>query len=440
MEEKAGSKYQRRLEELAEDASVNLSPEVIRFPSQSSPPTYMEEKDLQVAEDYIVDRRASDPQYKAPSGFSKFTKSKAKQAAIDDKEINRALIAAVEESAALSMVEALLVMGGSVDVSRKASKSIWKKMTRKDQSDRPSEILQNAIAVGELSMVQLLASRATQVTLNEALLVALKQGSVDKTKAVLECGADASIYHNETVSLIEQDREPIARILFLGPNPPHPQTHDAGPVMAVRRGSLSLSSFLLGCGARAGCDGGNCLEIAIFEHRLDLLIALVGAPSPPDPAQLDAAVATTYGELREDLEKIRWIEVCLVGGANGHMTCDTLVAAIGQGEECLVSLFLQYRISIDHNNGSSLITAIKGDHTQIFKSILAAKPSNLTLALALIAAAASTNKGLEYCGLLMDCGAPVSFENGACMSEAVEARSHDTLKLLLSKSPPKPSR
>jgi hypothetical protein len=136
------------LKELAKKFGVALHPGLPVIEAKDHPPSYLRADSKQSAEKLLETRRTSDPEYKAPSGLSKLTKSKAKIAEFSYKEINRALTAAVNENSPLDLIEALLEMGGDVDVSRRASTNTWKKLTSKDQGDQKSEVLQTAARQG----------------------------------------------------------------------------------------------------------------------------------------------------------------------------------------------------------------------------------------------------------------------------------------------------
>lgn len=88
------------------------------------------------------DRRTSNRNTELQDGLAKLTKSKAEVAELSYKELNRALHAVVASNGPLDLVEALIAMAADVDVARRASSDMWKKLTGKDQPDQETEVVQ----------------------------------------------------------------------------------------------------------------------------------------------------------------------------------------------------------------------------------------------------------------------------------------------------------
>jgi hypothetical protein len=76
-----------RLLQIADEFGVSFTPTRPRLTPQNGSPTYMTNADTQDALKLLAERRQSDPEYKAPSGISKLTKSKAKIEEFSSKEI-----------------------------------------------------------------------------------------------------------------------------------------------------------------------------------------------------------------------------------------------------------------------------------------------------------------------------------------------------------------
>ena len=460
-----------RLLELA--AAGNIPTSISTPPLSASPCRgYVTENDRRRVDELLAERRASDPEYKAPKTVSKLFKKKAEIEAFSPKEVNRAFAATVAENGPLGLVEALLDRGGDVNFARKASKNVWKKITRENQQDSRSDVLPKATQSGELEMVRLLASRADEESLDGALPYAIERGKLDIIRVLLELGADPLELHDEFLAKVTEGAEEMVELLLQGPKRPCEQCRTLGLVKAVATGSLRNVSALLMRDADGDHATAEGLQRAVRDGRNDLAIAIVAAPKPPSPASLDVAVGVAYATPAHELEKkVELIEVCLCGGARGDNTAETLLKAVEERQLTLIDLLLSYNASVDHKGGAVIKHAVLERQTELLVNLLKKGPSQLSLSNAIQAAMTLSDLAAAYevtelllnagatgeavaqalitvvkssldieayklVQLLLDRGnADVDFDNGQAIQIVAAAGTRDVLELLLTKTP-----
>ena len=396
-----------RLHELANAFSVPLSISSTPF-SRPQPPSYVTDADRERAKALMAERRTTDPQYKAPKTVSKLFKKKKDLEVFSEKEANRALEAVVAEGGSPGLADALLECGADVNVARKASTNKLKLLTRSDQQDRRSDLLPRAVQGGNIEMVKLLASRADQISLDEALLPALEGGRPDITRILLEYGADPDEFHEEFLSKISEGRGDIIGLLMQGPKRPCLDCRAKGLVKAVEKGSLQNTTALMLNEADADYQQASAFRLAMKIGRSDLAVALANGRKPPSPSSLDMAVSTAYTSPDHDLaKKIALIEICLCGGAKGDCMAATLLKAVEQKQAELVDLLLAYDASVDYEGGSVIKHVILDGQNELMLKLLQKKPSPISLSNAVNAAMTLDDLSIMYDVVkeLLDAGA-----------------------------------
>jgi hypothetical protein len=424
-----------RLLAFAEEDGVSLTPTQPKITRKDRSPTYTTDEDIACATALLAERRLTDPDYKAPSGISKLTKSKAKIQEFSYKELNRALAATVKENGSLGLVEALLSKGASVDVSRRSSTNMWKMMTNKNQADEKSEVLHDATRGGSVELVELLASHAGQASLNEALVLAIYQNDLKKIKTLLEFGASIYEQHEIFLNAIENSDGDIVELLLLAPILPCTECRSKGLVKAAEKGSLRIASALIFSDANTNFEESRALHQAVRNGDRAITIAIAGCPNPPTPANLDRAAALAFLQRPDHEEQLGLIEVCLCAGARGSETEQVLCIATESCELDTVELLLKYNVSVDYDNGRALSTAVVNEADSIFAALLTAKANPITLGNALVAATSIRKLGLDFSRRLLDKEASVNYEKGKPIVEAINNTSFDVLELLLKNSP-----
>ena len=398
----------QRLVEIASEAGVPSTDSKPSFKSIVCP-TYVTKEDEERAYSLLTHRRETDPQYKAPKRMLGLGKPKVPP--FDYKEATRALVAVVEENGSLGLVEALMNMvmnlGGDVNVSRKATENFAKKIIRKDKEEVRSGLLAKAIHQGDTAMVQLLATKADQIGLDEALPIAILKEDLEKTKILLQEGANPEEFHDEFRTVVKKTKEDMVELLLSGSKLPCGKCRSECLVTAVETGSLRNVSVLLRQKADADFDNALALQKAIRVHRNDLAVAivLVGKPSS---TSLDAAVALVYADTTRDIEKkMALLEMCLCGGAQGDHVAETLSQATQQGQTLLIDLLLSYNASVDYSDGAAIRRAVETQQIPILVKLLGAHPSASTLSKGIQSAMNLTDllKVYEIMELLLNAGA-----------------------------------
>jgi hypothetical protein len=424
-----------RLQQIADELGVSLSRIRPPLKPQDRAPTYLTDEDTQNALTRLAERRESDPEYKAPRGLSKITKSKAKLEEFSNKEINRAFRATVEENGPLGLVEAFLALGASVDVARRASTNMWKKVIKKDQTDVRSDVLQVATRGGSNQLVELLAGYADQQSRDEALLIAVYQRNLQKTQTLLEF--DASIYeaHDIFLSAVDNGDTDLIELLLAAPKLPCRECRAKALVKAAETSCLRMVSALLFSDADTQYDDARAIKLAASHGDLAVCVAIAGSPRPPSPSNLDAAAGAGYRGNPDHCTRLSILEICLCGGARGEQTMQILVLATERNELDTIELLLQYGVSVDYQGGGALCIAISREANSSFTALLGASTNAKTLGNGLVTAVRCKKLGLDFCNRLLERGASVDYENAKPLVTAINTHANEILELLLSKVP-----
>jgi hypothetical protein len=281
-------------------------------------------------------------------------------------------------------VQALLELGGDVSVARPKSKSIWKKVLRKDQNERRSDVLAKATQNCSLDIVWILALSADDIAKTEALKFAIVQNDTAKALVLLNGGADADEFHDDFKAAVQENRDDMVEVLLRATKGPCATCRTISLVKAASNGNLRNSLILLEKGADADFDNGGAMQKAIDAGREDLANAIASCGRKPSPGSFDIAIGLAYSKLAHDAEKQhRMIDICLRGGAKGSITDETLVQACKKGQNALINILLTHGASVDHGTGSAIQYAISSKQPALLTTLLRGKPSMSTLATAI---------------------------------------------------------
>ncbi|KAH0375767.1 hypothetical protein KCU92_g10045, partial [Aureobasidium melanogenum] len=422
---------------LAEAWSIDLASDLYRIEPKDVVPAYQTENDKEVVTIMLNDRRVTDPEYKAPKEISKLVKSKAKLAEFSDKELNRALVAVVNENGPLGVVDCLLSMGASVDVTRRASTNMWKKVTKKDQTDRRSDVLQTACGHENLELIELLAAWADQSTLDDSLSVAIVRNAPKKIEILLRSGADPKDVHDDFLNAVRMDQVATVVTVLSGTKNPCGRCKAMALIEAVRMGSTGLIKNLIASGADASFEEARALSLAISRFDLGATVTVISGLVPPTANQLDRAAAQAYN-LASSCEpnlRLNLIEACLCAGAEGAMTERSLQDAVDSLNDEIVRLFLRYNVSVDANGGEALNLAVQKESDDIFDILLAQSISSNTWSNALISTPFAKERGQKFALDLLRKGASVDHRDGEPLVAAIDANHLDILRMFLAQSP-----
>ncbi|KAG9523801.1 hypothetical protein KCV07_g2339, partial [Aureobasidium melanogenum] len=422
---------------LAEAWSIDLTSDLYRISPKDGVPTYRTGTDEGVVTIMLNERRTTDPEYKARKEISKLVRSKAKLAEFSDEELNRALVAVVNDNGPLGVVDCLLNMGASVDVSTRASTNMWKKVTKKDQKDRRGDVLQTACGYENLQLIELLAAWADRSTLNDSLSIAIVQNAPKKIEILLRSGADPIGAHNEFLNAVRMNQVATVVTVLSGPKNPCGRCKAMALIEAVQMGSTGLINNLIASGADASFEEARALSLAISRFDLGATVTVISGLVPPTANQLDRAAAEAYS-LASSCEpnlRLKLIEACLCAGAEGAMTELALQDAVDSLNDEIVRLFLQYNVSVDADDGEALNLAVQKESDDIFDIVLAQSTSSNTWSNALISTPFAKERGQKFALDLLRKGASVDHRDGEPLVAAIDANHLDILRMFLAQSP-----
>lgn len=424
-----------RLYGLAKELDVELSVTMPSIVHKDYRASWVTDADRTAAIKLLNERRLTDPDYKAPSGISKLMKSKTKIAEISPKEVSRAFSATVQQGGPLGVVEALLEMGADVDVSRRASTSLMKKLSNKDQQDQKSWALQIATRNHGIELVDLLASRAGQGTLDESLVIAVAANQTEKVRVLLEYGASIREAHEAFSIATSQSPEDLVMLLLSAGKGPCDECRAIGLVKAVERRTLTLINSFLQSNADTSYQNAEALLQAIRNVDVAAAITIAVCAKPPSPELLDNAAALAFQQPHARETRLRLVEICLCGGARGTHTQCLLVEVTEAGDIEMVHLLLKHNVSLNYNGGQALCSAVDLEFEEIFDAMLDESLDESALGNALTSAARAPKLGLEFTGKLLKRGASPSYKNGQPMIAAVSLMRIHILEKMLSKRP-----
>ncbi|KAL1960819.1 hypothetical protein VTO42DRAFT_5802 [Malbranchea cinnamomea] len=211
-------------------------------------------------------------------------------------------------------------------------------------------LLRLALEKGDSGMVHILAQDAPAADLDASLKVAVSLGFMDCVAVLLQSGANPNACSGEFLTAVDSgDRRFVE--LFLGARLALERyTLDTALTLAVRRGVIQTVISLL----QSGADGNNAeaLGIAVRQGRIGITAALILAPLCAQPATLDEVFHHVTGSQEV---KFTLLELLLCGGARGINVAKTLVEAVRQNEERLVSLIVAYNGPVGK---AAILTAI----------------------------------------------------------------------------------
>ncbi|KAK3630488.1 hypothetical protein LTR56_017407 [Elasticomyces elasticus] len=365
-------------------------------------------------------------------------KPKAKSSEFNYKEVQKTFAAAVAGNAELAVVDALVVLGASVDVSRRASTNMFKRLNNTDQEDQRCIVLQNATRDGTPGMVHLLAVHAVHsATLDDALLIAVAQQDVEKTRILLTTGigADFSAAHRPFIGAIGTGNVPLVALL-LAATPasrgPCDKCKADGLVEAVIGGLLPMVRMLLAADADTTHNDAQAFKLATSTSNWHIALAIAAAKRPLTPVQLDEACAIAFTSAGSEANRRLLLQICLAAGATGPNCQSVLQQAVAHGMFDVVRLLLRYGTSMDKDGGSALCSAVEQEQKDIFDALLQAPASIGTLSSALTLTSKAKKLGTDFAYQLLNKGASPDFNNGASLILAIQEYRLDILPILLS--------
>ncbi|TLD31104.1 hypothetical protein PspLS_02470 [Pyricularia sp. CBS 133598] len=331
------------------------------------------------------------------------------------KEINHVMARIVDENGSVDLVNALIRMGADVNVTRRSSTSLWKKVARRHQTPERSDLLQVATVRCRPELVEVLAAQADQANLDNALRYAILRRDLHVLQVLLDAGADPAELHDDfEKAVMLGETEPIA-LLLAGPKKPCIDCISGALTVAIKDGASKILELCMAAGADPNYLGGQALVAAVEAKRSDYLEILLSSRRGrlAMMGSLDAAVGVAHQHLcRQDDETFReLLEMCLLSGAAGERTerlfTSGLVNCVKKKNQRLLDLILQYTQPIDPYHTLAVLEAIKSYQTVILAQLLRLKPSEdcLVAAMSQGMRVADSEVMFEIIALLLSLGA-----------------------------------
>lgn len=374
--------------------------------------------DVQEAIRLLEEYRRSVAQQRAPSRFSR----KPSEGVYTSQEINHVLTQVIDRNGSSDLVDALLRMGGDVNVSRRKSTRIWNVIRRKDQQPERNDILLKAATNSPPEVVGSLASRADQANLNNALRLAIMRGDVAVVKALLVHGADPADLHEAFQHTVLQNGLGIVEALLSGAKKPCHPCCSSALVVAVRNQSSEALRVLMKSGADPNHDSAASLLAAAQAKRPDLLAILLSGPSWPSPQSLDAVVGHAYATMtgKDTSESVEVIDMALSAAAQGQHTTDLCSKGFAETVRTrqigLLDILLKHSRPSGHHEAVAILQAIEIGDTDSLAKFLGLHPAPTSLAVAVSQALKVTDRllRLEIMKMLISSGA-----QGECIASAL---------------------
>lgn len=143
------------------------------------------------------------------------------------------------------LVRALIEYDADVFLERRKSNSLFNAVLGKDRGDHRSNLLEKATRHCSVDILMLLAMKADDTALNEALPAAITQNEVEKTIFLLARGADASRLCNEFLNAVDVGSDDMVDALTSIMKGSCQSCRDKGLVRAATAGQANKVSRLL---------------------------------------------------------------------------------------------------------------------------------------------------------------------------------------------------
>jgi hypothetical protein len=371
------SQRTQRLREIAQELGVsiydNLSP--LFRPGQI--PTFRSPNDELKADEVIrrlrIEESGAQPQSRSLKRA--FSANKKPEAPPTYKELYAALTRVVDENDSAGVAEVLLnrfnALGGDVNLARRGSTSVFKKITTNgDNQEQRGRLLQAATEKCRLDFVLLLSQFADQTSSDESLSVALGKRELGIIETLLSHGK----CKNATISnalLQSAGNHEVINLLLRAPTRPPLQYITESLPRATMEGSLKSVSLLAQAGADGEYNNASALRHAVEIDRVDLVVAIIMGPSPPSAESLDRAIGFLFSAATANLNHcLLMMEILLCGGPHGNAASEGLFKATMLANVEMMQLLIEYNVDINYNNACAVGYAIQKNRVDLLGLLL----------------------------------------------------------------------
>jgi ankyrin repeat protein len=277
------------------------------------------------------------------------------------------------------LVVALLKYDADVNLKRRKSSNLWKRISDKDQIDVRSNLLEMATQKCSSEVLLLLAQEADEMAVNQALPHAIMQNDLDKVRILLSRGANANSLCSQFAHTLESGPIEIIQKLMSRTQGACQDCRDKGLVRAATSGDAEKVNVLLHNGANVAFENAAALVAAIRCGWDDIATAIACHGKSIIPVKLlDDALGEAYKK-----HLLQTVESCLEAGAKGARTDTTLIDAVRRGQLRLVLKLVQHGAAVDHESGAAVISAVQTGKPEMLQVVLMGKPCSNTMATAI---------------------------------------------------------
>jgi hypothetical protein len=193
MNRQTQSQRKLRLQRLALGLGAVLPANHVELSPPKSVPTFLAPDDQRKADAILgqlkIEEAANKPQ---PKGLRKLSTRSSKSGPPTYDELYAALYRAISDNVSAGVVEALLerfkTLSGNVNLARRASGGVIRKIRNADNPEERGRLLQTATEILRYDFVQLLAPLADQLSLDESFHIAISKRELRIIETLLSYG------------------------------------------------------------------------------------------------------------------------------------------------------------------------------------------------------------------------------------------------------------
>ena len=335
------------------------------LPAPTQPAITASEEDHAQARDYLLDRRAKNPDNKGMlKGIFKSSKDKVRSPGSEQfsqDELDQALSVVIRiPTTSPSIIQAFLSLGAKVNIIETPERK--KKIGNQSNVSlrRRSTVLQQAATLRRADSVSLLASSgADQITLDEGLKAALAANDQACIQELLRHGADLNKFPNALANAVRSNDQNYVRLLLRAPKPFRPEIVSSCLPAAVQQLSDAVVSLLILYGADPNFDSASALNLAIGKQDYKMAVTLCSGTIPLTQPALQRLLDTTIRlPTRQATLPFLQLLFCCGLSPNSIGLSDLLICITKNDNTNGAKMMISYGVSTATNEAECLRAAI----------------------------------------------------------------------------------